>query len=372
MRFIYGEAQQLAHLLAHTDGRAAVVMPEGFLFRTTGAERDYKAQLLRRGVLSAVIRLPRSAFSPYANVQTSLLLFETQGTGKGDVMFVDAAEVLARKQARRKGIEGPEAPVQQVAATVRARKATPNSAVATYEDIASNDFNISVDRYVRTEDEQRIAHLLDKANTVELIDIAEIVRPQSFPPAETEHTHTFAEVGLQDVKPDGSILRPTKLIQIDDSSLGRVMRQKLEPGDVLVSVRGRIGSVGIVPAIETGETPIHWLTSQAFVVVRLRNTSPIDSLALYRYLASPLGQGLLQSLNTGTTVPMISMGDLKRLRIMVPTAEERRDIERQYEKLLKLKSQITQLERLAEELNAASWPMTKISGLKNLRTGGSQ
>ena len=192
------------------------------------------------------------------------------------------------------------------------------------KDIAAKESNISVDRYVRSEEEQKVERVLGAAKTVELNDIADIIRPQSFPTDQIEQTQTFAEVGLQDIQSDGSITQPAKIVEIDDRSFGKIIRQRLEPGDVLLSARGRIGAVGIVPEIKAQESMAGWLASQAFVILRLRETSPIKPLTLYRYLASPLGRGLLQSLSTGATVPMVSMGDVKKLRIIIPTDENKR------------------------------------------------
>lgn len=361
VRFHYGEAMQLAHLIAQTDGRLLVIVPEGFLFRTAGGERDYKERLIRRGMLSCVVRLPKNAFAPSANIQSSLLIFDTTGTDQKNVLFVDASEDLDRKFHQRRKDGDTNSAVEQIAFIVRSRRITTNSMIASYDDIAVHDFNISVDRYVRSENEQKIATVLEDAKTVELNDLAEIIRPQALPADDGEQTHIFAEVSVQDVQGDGSIDEPTKLVKIEDRNLAKVMRQKLEPDDVLLSVRGRIGTVGIVPTIRDEVGAAEWLASQAFVILRLRNNSPITPLILYRYLASPLGQGLLNSLTTGATVPMISMGDLKKLRIMVPTLREQREIEQQYEKIRKLRSQIKQLEQLTDELKAASWPMTKIA-----------
>lgn len=359
VRFLYGEAQQLAHLVAQTRGRAIAVVPEGFLFRTTGGERDYKEQLIRRGMLSAVVRLPRNSFAPYTNVQTSLLIFETDDALVRDVLFVDATDDLDRRAVGRTAAGSSHGAAQQIAAIIKARRAGPVSVLAGYEEIAAQEFNISVDRYVRSEEDQALAHRLDAARTVELNDIAELIRPQSFAVDGADQAQSFAEVGLQDIQSDGTIRRPRKIVEVDDRSLGKVMRQKLEPGDVLLSVRGRIGAVGIVPECAVDEGPIAWLCSQAFVVIRLRANSPVKALTLYRYLASPLGQGLLQSLASGATVPMVSMGDVKKLRVMIPTVMEEQGIAQQYEKLQKLRAQIKQLEQLTEELNASSWPMTR-------------
>lgn len=355
VRLLYGEGRQIAHMIAQTEGTVLAVAPEGFLFRPTGGERDYKEHLVRRGILSAVIRLPRSAFSPQANIQTSLLVLNAGGQSGGKVLFVDATDDLARK-ARERG-EGIFATVQQIAALVRTRREGPVSVLASYDAISSNDFNLSVDRYVRSNDEQQVAALLAKAETALLGDVAEIIRPQSFPSDGTPPLHNFAEVALQDLTPDGGIALPAKRVEIDDRALAKVLRQRLEPGDVLLSVRGRIGATAIVPEIVLDHELSGWLASQAFVVLRLRKTRPLTPLALFRYLASPLAQTLLRPLATGSTVPMIAMGDLKKLPVMVPSAQTEEKIADDQRRLAALRAQITHLEREIETLSAGAWPM---------------
>jgi type I restriction enzyme M protein len=358
VRMLHGEARQIAHLLAQSKGRVLAIVPEGFLFRAAGGERDYKEHLIRRGILAAVIRLPRGALAPFTQVQTAMLLLESEGRKSADVLFVDASDELGPKDGKRAHAD--RDPVTKIAGIVDSRRPTAISVLADYDAIAAQDFNISVDRFVRSDEAQRVAEVIDSAEAVAALnDIAEIIRPQSFPSEGGERVATFAEVGLQDIEPDGQIRRPAKRTEIDEAIIGKILKQRLAPGDVLVSVRGRIGAVGMVQEAEPDEEVAGWLASQAFVVVRLRETSPVSQLTLYRYLASPLGQGLLQSLSTGTTVPMVSMGDMKRLRIMVPTVKEQRGIEAQYEKLRKLRDQIRKLEALTEDLNGAVWPMTK-------------
>jgi type I restriction enzyme M protein len=358
VRMLHGEARQIAHLLAQSKGRVLAIVPEGFLFRAAGGERDYKEHLIRRGILAAVIRLPHGALAPFTQVQTAMLVLESQGRKSADLLFVDASNELGPKDGKRAHAD--RDPVTKVAGIIDSRRPTAISVLADYDAISAQDFNISVDRYVRSDEAQRVAEVIDSAQAVvALNDIAEIIRPQSFPSEGGERVARFAEVGLQDIEPDGQIRRPAKRTEIDEAIIGKILKQRLAPGDVLVSVRGRIGAVAMVQEAEPDEEVAGWLASQAFVVVRLRETSPVSQLTLYRYLASPLGQGLLQSLSTGTTVPMVSMGDMKRLRIMVPTVKEQREIEAQYEKLRKLRDQIRKLEALTEELNGAVWPMTK-------------
>lgn len=52
------------------NGRAAVVLPDGFLFGTDNAKINLKKQLLSKFNLHTVIRLPASVFAPYTSITT--------------------------------------------------------------------------------------------------------------------------------------------------------------------------------------------------------------------------------------------------------------------------------------------------------------
>jgi len=58
------------------NGRAAVVLPDGFLFGTDNAKVNLKKKLLGEFNLHTVIRLPGSVFSPYTSITTNLLFFD--------------------------------------------------------------------------------------------------------------------------------------------------------------------------------------------------------------------------------------------------------------------------------------------------------
>ena len=58
------------------NGRAAVILPDGFLFGTDNAKINIKRKLLREFNLHTVIRLPGSVFSPYTSITTNILFFD--------------------------------------------------------------------------------------------------------------------------------------------------------------------------------------------------------------------------------------------------------------------------------------------------------
>ncbi|MCM3567566.1 class I SAM-dependent DNA methyltransferase [Neobacillus mesonae] len=58
------------------NGRAGVVLPDGFLFATDGAKRAIKEKLLTEFNLHTIVRLPKGVFSPYTDIPTNLLFFD--------------------------------------------------------------------------------------------------------------------------------------------------------------------------------------------------------------------------------------------------------------------------------------------------------
>ena len=61
------------------NGRAAVILPDGFLFGTDNAKLNLKKKLLREFDLHTVIRLPSSVFAPYTSITTNILFFSNTG-----------------------------------------------------------------------------------------------------------------------------------------------------------------------------------------------------------------------------------------------------------------------------------------------------
>lgn len=63
-------------------GRAAVILPDGFLFGTDNTKVNIKKKLLGEFNLHTVIRMPSSVFSPYTGITTNILFFDRTGPTK--------------------------------------------------------------------------------------------------------------------------------------------------------------------------------------------------------------------------------------------------------------------------------------------------
>ncbi len=79
--------------LLKTEGKAAVIVPEGVLFGSTNAHKELRRKLVLDNTLDGVISLPAGIFQPYTGVKTSILIFTKR-----------AQTTLARKRSQTERI----------------------------------------------------------------------------------------------------------------------------------------------------------------------------------------------------------------------------------------------------------------------------
>lgn len=60
------------------NGRAGVIIPDGFLFGTDSVKLTIKTALLKEFNLHTIIRLPKDVFAPYTNIATNIIFFNNE------------------------------------------------------------------------------------------------------------------------------------------------------------------------------------------------------------------------------------------------------------------------------------------------------
>jgi type I restriction enzyme M protein len=146
-------------------GRVGVIAPHGVLFRGGGEGRIRKA-LIEENLLDAVIGLPEKLFFG-TGIPAVILLFK-KGRNTKDVLFIDASgEYAEGTNQNRLG----EDHIKKVVATYRAFQTVPKySYRATREEIAENDFNLNIPRYVDTFEAEKEVDLRAVQKEIETLD----------------------------------------------------------------------------------------------------------------------------------------------------------------------------------------------------------
>jgi type I restriction enzyme M protein len=139
------------HMIYHLadNGTMALVLPHGALFRG-GAEQHIRKYLIEnKNFLDAVIGLPANIFYG-TSIPTCILVFKKCKENPDDILFIDASgsdhyeKVKTQNVLRKQDID-------LIIDTYRNRTETPKySKKATLEEIAKNDYNLNIPRYVDT------------------------------------------------------------------------------------------------------------------------------------------------------------------------------------------------------------------------------
>lgn len=163
--------------LLQPGGRAAVIVPDGVLFGSSKAHKDLRKQLVDGQKLDAVVKLPSGVFKPYAGVSTAILFFTktnaaAAGTGATDhVWFYDVTadgqslddkrtpllpeeklgavpdEKLSDGDHSKNNLPDVVARWAERNGSERDRARTEQSFTVPREEIAENDYDLSINRY---------------------------------------------------------------------------------------------------------------------------------------------------------------------------------------------------------------------------------
>ncbi|MBI3512271.1 MAG: type I restriction-modification system subunit M [Bacteroidetes bacterium] len=138
--------QHMVHHLAE-NGTMAIVLPHGALFRA-GAEKHIRKYLIEdRNYLDAVIGLPANIFYG-TGIPTCILVFKKCREQPEDVLFVDASQYFekAKNQSVLRGSD-----IKKIIDAYRNRTEEEKySRKILLKEIAENDYNINITKYVDT------------------------------------------------------------------------------------------------------------------------------------------------------------------------------------------------------------------------------
>jgi len=148
----------MVEIALEKEGRVAVVVPHGVLFRGA-AEGRILQKMIEENLLDAVIGLPGNLF-PTTNIPVAVLVFDRSREKGGvreeckNVLFVDASrEFVSAKNQNTLSDEHLARIMETYAARAEKEK---YAHVAEFAEIRENDFNLNIPRYVDTFEEEEV------------------------------------------------------------------------------------------------------------------------------------------------------------------------------------------------------------------------
>jgi type I restriction enzyme M protein len=145
-------------------GRMAVVVPHGVLFRGA-SEGKIRQKLIEENLLELVVGLPEKLFYG-TGIPAAILVFR-KNKSDDKVLFIDASREF--EDAKNQNVLR-EQDLQRILNTAKARKSVSKYAyLATPTEIAENDYNLNIPRYIDTfEEEKQIDLAAVRAQRVKL------------------------------------------------------------------------------------------------------------------------------------------------------------------------------------------------------------
>lgn len=338
-----GHVLAVRHVMAQTDGPAVILTANSLLFGA-GAERSLRQDLVD-GSLKSVIALPPATLFGTNIPLTILVLNGRTAPARHDVLFVDGSDArFHRRDGRgRTTLEGWQD-------LLRAAQTGDDPAAARVprDQIAANDYQLTVARYLRSPELDAVAAALRNSEVRALEDLVEFIRPVPVLPTgdTTENAVEVPEVGTADLRDHDYIQPSRKTVRLT------AVKNTLEPLDIVITIKGSAGKVGLVPPA----LPEHWVAGQTCLVLRLRGSQAHGHTArsLFMYLRSPLGKACLQRIVAGAAVPLIQLKELRRLPVPVPTLQQAHEVEHLLEDMVALQRQI---QALQEDIEQRCWPL---------------
>lgn len=141
-------------------GQCACIVPDGVLFGSSKAHKSIRKELVENHQLRAVISMPSGVFKPYAGVSTAVLVFTKTGAGGTEnVWFYDMKADGFSLDDKRSPIEDNDIPdiikrfhsLSLDSLAEEGRERTEQSFCVPKQEIAENDYDLSVNKYKKVE-----------------------------------------------------------------------------------------------------------------------------------------------------------------------------------------------------------------------------
>lgn len=337
-RYARSETWVVNELLTRTGESAVFLLPPGVLF-TRGQEQRLREQLVHLGgecnALHSIVTLPGGALSQTG--LSSALVMVTPRHDNLETLMVDLG--LARRSAANL-----DELVQSHRKVALGLWQDPDRACRVRrEEILRNEVSLVPSRYLRPS-------VSVGENALPLQELCEAIRAPAI--AREDNAEELLELGIPELGGWAAVAEKdlSKVVRVK----GRRGLPALQPGDLVLSIKGTIGKAGLVGRIE----PSAVVVSQSCLGLRLLagQRERLSPEYLLMYLRSEAGQAQLETLQAGTTIQHVSPQTLlSSFRVPLPDVQTLQAVETDYRRLCQLEEDREHLQQQMRRLVHSRW-----------------
>jgi type I restriction enzyme M protein len=127
-------------------GKAAVVVPTGFITAQSGIDKKIRQHLVENKMLAGVVSMPSNIF---ATTGTNVSILFLDASNKGDVILIDASKLGTKvKDGKNQKTLLSDEEEDRIIQTFNAKEAVDDFSVAvSYDDITAKNYSLSAGQY---------------------------------------------------------------------------------------------------------------------------------------------------------------------------------------------------------------------------------
>lgn len=318
-----------------TNGRAAVIVPEGIIFQSGKAYKQLRKKLVEE-CLVGVISLPAGVFQPYSGVKTSILWLDKVLAKKTDkILFVKIEHDGFDLGAQRRAVKGNDLPCalqnisryksQLITGNLTGFEQSKMFSLVLRKDISDyGNYSLSQERYVKGTISTSVYDLTEIKNICQVKGGKRLPKGTDFADSKTDHPY----IRVTDFKPN--TLNSNNIKYIREETFSEISNYTISSEDVYISIAGTIGIFGIIPEQYNGAN----LTENAAKFI-------IDKTKLNKYFLSYIGNSdrvkeQIEKLTHSVGVPKLALERIKIIKIPLPPLSIQEEIVAEIESYQKI------------------------------------
>lgn len=288
------------------DGKGAVLLPIGALFRG-GAEERVRRSIISEDLIETIVKIPGSVLS-YTNIVACWVIFNKnkEKNRKGKIQFIDLSSYIESIDRRNKTISRDG--VHKAVQSYKNFEENEISFIVDSKKIEEQNYDLNAFDYIQSE--ELIRNISSNMKMVEFSKIAQIRRGVQVNKGKLDALNTGSNrshylISIGNITDGKIIVNESDMIQIERKWEGVY---EVKQGDLLVTSKGSQFKVAIV------EEDIKAIVSANLFIVRVYDDKYIPEVLKY-YLESELGQNLIQGIIKGTAIKSIAHKDIEKLLV---------------------------------------------------------
>jgi type I restriction-modification system DNA methylase subunit len=292
---------QLGLYVCKNNGRVMATTALGSLSRSS--DLKIRKEIIEANLVEAVIVLPSNLYVNTA-IPVAILVFNKQAREKEEIAFIDLTEYVNRKNRKQNTVteEGLEIAYRCITKGIEYEGV---SSMVSLGEVRDRDYNLNSTYYIK---QREIDSNLGKS--IELSDVAKVMTGVNVSKAHFEELHenaTHYYLNVKDIAVNSIAYHEETKIRARKTEWRN--KYEIQAGDVILTTKGTTLRATIVP-----DKFNRSFISSNLTIIRV-NPKRYDPYVLWKFLLSELGQTILESITTGSTISMINAKVLRGIQI---------------------------------------------------------